>query len=118
MNIDLSNLPSHVHINAGASAEYALPSYADSGNAWSVIVLTNGGAAEVFIETRLPPAAPPTLGERGTQEPPPLAMAQERLVIRGLRAGHMTCRLILSRSFGERVVAATHELSIEVMEAK
>jgi hypothetical protein len=118
MNIDLSTLPSHVCISAGATAEYDLPSYSDSGNAWSVTGLKDGGAAEVVVEIMLPPAAPPTLGERGTQEPPPLAMAQERLVIRGLRSGHVTCRLILSRSFGDRAVAVAHELSIDVVDAK
>lgn len=116
MNIDLSNLPSYLRISTGERTECDLPSYADSGNAWSVAPLQDAGTAQVFVETIAPPDGPPNLGETGTQEPPPLVTAQERLVIKGLRPGHVTCRLILSRSFGDCAVAATHHLSIEVVE--
>lgn len=116
MSIDLSNLPSHVRIVVGARADHDLPPYAGSGNAWSIVELSGGGAADVFVETRPQTGPPPTATDRGTQEPPPLSLAKELLIIKGLRPGRATCKLVLSRSFGDRAVSATHDLTIDVVE--
>ena len=111
MSVDLSALPRSITVKVGERAEIALPSYAGSGNRWSARCM-GGKAAEVRVEVEAIPPPPP--GD-GTGPPPPLRLAPEKAVVLGLAPGEAAWRLELSRPFGVREPAATHELRVTVI---
>ena len=114
MTVDLSGLPRHVTLAAGGAMELPLPSYANSGNAWSATCVRGEGVAQVSVELGEAPVVPTPPGD-GTAEPPPLMLVPERAVVRALACGEATWRLVLARSFDPSRPAATHDLEVTVV---
>jgi hypothetical protein len=113
--VDLSALPTTLTLKVGDRVEVPLPSYAGSGNAWSVSCIKGLDVAQVRLESGpLPPPSPPGAG---TSEPPPLMLAGERAVVSGLAPGEATWWLVLARSFGPPTPTAVHDLQITVIAA-
>jgi hypothetical protein len=114
MKVDISGLPRRITLAAGDRAEIPLPSYAGSGNAWSVSCIRGQEVASVELGTA--EVSPIPTGPRdGTAEPPPLALVQERAVVVGLARGVAVWRLLLARSFdvpGEPAAALDFEITV------
>jgi hypothetical protein len=115
MNIDLSALPTRITLRVGDRVVVALPSYADSGNAWSATCLRGHEAAQVVVRTDVPRSAADGRGD-GRSEPPPLYVVSEHAVVSGLSPGEATWRIVLARSFGPPQEAAAHEIRVTVTE--
>lgn len=116
MSIDTSNLPSHVQVRVGATVTVELPSYASSGNVWSIARSGDAGIATVGISVVPPRVEPPPEMERGRREPPTPTLGRELLLIAGMRKGFTQCEIVLARPFGERTVMSRHSLDISVSE--
>jgi hypothetical protein len=117
MNVDLAALPRHVTLKVGEQRVIVLPSYANSGNAWSAACLRGHGTAQVAVGLDEPRLAADARGD-GRAEPPPLYVVREHAVVSGLASGEATWRLVLSRSFGPPQEAAAHELRITVTDER
>src|SRR5690349_7625848 len=100
MTIDLSSLPGKITVPVGARAEIRLPSYAGSGNRWSVRQVGGADAARVWVEPAGDPPVPAPPGD-GTSEPPPLMLVTDRAVIVGVAPGEEAWRLVLAQPFGD-----------------
>ena len=116
MTIDLSNLPREISVAVGGRNETPLPSYAGSGNIWSVRRVAGGEVARVWVEPGDAPmvAASPS---KGITEPPALVLVPERAVVLGLHPGEATWRLVLARPFGPPVPIAEHDFQVTVRAA-
>jgi hypothetical protein len=114
MTVDLSGLPRHVTVAVGDRAEIPLPSYAGSGNFWSVTDDLDGKVARVAVAVEAPKGS--LEPGNGTAEPPPMTLATERVVVEGLGPGEGTWRLVLARSFGSPTPIAEHDLRVRVVE--
>jgi hypothetical protein len=114
LTVDLSSLPRHLTLAVGERTVIPLPSYANSGNSWSATCLSGHEIARLSVELGEPPPSAASRGD-GTAEPPPLMLTPEQAVVSGLAGGEAVWHLVLSRSFGPKQVAATHELRITVV---
>src|SRR5206468_9835751 len=97
--IELSRLPRDITVTVGGRSEIPLPSYAGSGNAWSVTRVAGGDVARVWLESGEPTGVLAGRGD-GIVEPPALALAAERAVVSGLVPGAASWRPMLARPFG------------------
>jgi len=113
VTIDLSFLPDRVEIAVGQQRDLELPSYAGSGNAWSVACLSGCDTAQARVELR-PDAVPRPVARAGEGPPAPF-LVPEVLTIRGLRPGRSRWKLTLARDFAPRPPTAEHELDVDVM---
>lgn len=112
MTIDTGGLPTHVSLAVGEERALPLPSYAGAGLDWTATPLSETDMAEIRIDIGSLPAT--TQRTDGTTEPPPMAIAPERLVIIGRAVGVTTYRLRLARTFDPDHPAAEHDLTVEV----
>jgi hypothetical protein len=106
-------LPERVTVRVGERMVVELPSYAGSGNHWSVAPLADGEVARVSVGPV--PAEPPPPPATPDVPPPAAAAIPERAVIEGLAAGVSRCRLVLARPFGDQTPTAEHELEVVVI---
>lgn len=113
MTIALSTLPKHVSLAVGKHIVIPLPSYADSGNIWSVTCLSGHGIAEVTVELSKTTNSSDSPGD-GISEPPSLILVHEQVSVLGLSAGDAVWQLLLSRPFGSMQIAASQNLQITV----
>ena len=114
MTINLSRLPTHLTLAVGESVHIALPTYAGSGNIWSVTCIRGQGMADVSVV--VDELQPEGVSLRdGTAEPPPLVLSPERLVVRGLIPGDTIWRLVLARPFDASRPTATHAIRVTIM---
>lgn len=112
MSVDLSELPREVIVKVGECQAILLPSYAGSGNNWTITALSDEKVARVWIEPlETPDVTEPA--EKGTSEPPELMLVQDGLRVLGLTPGEATCQLTLARTFETRPTA-THDFHITV----
>ena len=114
MTVDLTSLPQHVTLAVGERKVISLPSYANSGNTWSATCVRGQGIVQLSVELGESPARENSGGSR-TAVPPPLTLTPEYAVVLGLANGEAVCQLVLSRTFGPRQVAASHELRLTVV---
>lgn len=114
MSVDLSALPRKITLPVGGRHEFALPSYAGSGNSWSTECLSGKEIAHLSIEQAGLPEILRTPGN-GNTEPPELTLTPEVVVILGLAPGESTWRLILARSFGPSTPTASHDVFVTVL---
>ncbi len=98
----------------GETSEIPLPSYAGSGNLWSVVCVNGQGVAQVSVELDEQLTIPATLRD-GTAEPPSLILVPERAIVHGLATGDATWQLVLTRPFGFSQPAARHDLQVTVV---
>ena len=110
---ELADLPSHITLTVGDRAEIPLPSYAGSGNSWSVSGDPGQKVADLAVEVEAP-APTPGRGD-GVSEPPAMSVASERAVVRALQPGEAIWHLVLARSFGPPEPAATHDVRVTVV---
>lgn len=111
MGVDLSGLPTHVTVAVGERLVIELPSYAGSGNEWSV----SGNPDDVAsVEVQVVPPEPPRHPTTMPVEPPPMTMATELAVVRGLAPGDTRRQLVLARSFGPPTPTAVHDFGVTV----
>ena len=119
MSVDLSELPQRITVFVGDEVEFALPSYAGSGNYWSIEIPEPSGAARVLVELQQGPESSsgpvPTAGDR---EPPDAAPVPESLRVTGLSPGVERCRLLLARDFGDAPPTATYDFEVVVIERR
>lgn len=106
--IDLEALSEPVVLVVGEQREFPLPSYAGSGNFWSVECLQGLPAAAVTIQVVPPPLSAPA------SVVPELRLARESVVVQGLRMGAARWMLVLQRSFGPATPVASAVLEIAV----
>jgi hypothetical protein len=116
MTVDLSSLPQRVWVAAGRRNEIPLPSYAGSGNSWSVQCLSGGDVVRVWVEPDETPSIAASPGD-GITEPPSLMLIPDRVVVSGLAPGEAMCRLVLARPFGPSMPTATHDFHVTVVAA-
>lgn len=116
MTIDLSSLPLGITVAVGGRSEICLPSYAGSGNSWSVRRVGGGEVARVWVEMGESPTAVASPGD-GIAEPPALMLVPERAVVLGLAPGEATWRLVLARPFGPSTPIAAHDFHVTVRAA-
>jgi hypothetical protein len=113
MSVDLSNVPTHLTLAVGERIVIPLPSYAGSGNFWSIRCRGRNSVVDARVELDRSPREP-VAEDGGTTEPPQPVLVAERLVVSGLAVGEDLCQLVLSRSFGHPAPSASRELRIAV----
>jgi hypothetical protein len=116
VSVDLSRLPERVTVRVGERVLVELPSYAGSGNHWSVVPPADGEGARVSVGPE--PAAPPPPPAAPEGPPPSATPVPERAVIEGHSPGVSSWRLVLARQFGDRTPVAEHELEVVVVQAR
>jgi hypothetical protein len=112
-----SGLPQSVMLAVGDRIEIALPSYAGSGNHWSIVSIAGAGVARAAVEPADAPVSPPAPGN-GNVEPPALVLVPEHVVVSGLRPGEATWRLVLARPFGDATPMVVQDLHVTVVAAR
>ena len=111
MGVDLSGIPTHVTVMVGERLVIELPSYAGSGNGWSV----SGNPDDVAsVEVQVIPPEPPRHPTTLAGDPPPMTMATEQAVVRGLSPGGTRRQLVLARSFGPPRPTAVRDIAVTV----
>lgn len=114
MTADLSDVPSHLTMAVGERIAIPLPSFAGSGNSWSVRCRHANSVVDVRVELDRSPIEPLAEGD-GATEPPQPVLVRELLVVSGLAVGEDVCQLDLSRAFGLSRKTASRALGVTVV---
>ena len=112
--LDLEGIPTQVNLAVGTRTVVSLPSFANSGNLWSVAHLSGDDVADASI--RFGPLEPPTqpgadpgdAGELTTAEAP------VDLVLEARSYGTEVLRLTLAQPWQPEPPTATHDLEVVV----
>jgi len=112
MNADLSALPERIELAVGDRVAVALPSFAGSGNVWSVAGSEDERVAQAVVEVT--PADASMRGD-GMSEPPSMQLAAERAVVTGLAPGETTLRFVLARPFRPSPATSEHVVHVTVV---
>lgn len=109
--VELPDIPTRVVVAAGERVSIDLPSYAGSGNLWTVTCRRGPDRATVAVVRSASTAAHPGTG---VEMPPTPVLAAETAEVTGVRPGDATWELVLARPWAPTPPAAVHRLDVVV----